>query len=120
LKLSLYPIIGTPELAQGHLFSPDIPPEKMQAYFHRIQDESYRAFLDMLFLNLPRPKRVATPMLVLGATKDNIFTAGEVKATAHAYNAKVEFFPMAHDMMLEAGWQSVADTILSWLAEQDV
>ena len=42
----------------------------------------------------------------------------EEQATARAYGTKAEIFPdMAHDMMLEASWQQVADRMLSWLAE---
>jgi hypothetical protein len=44
---------------------------------------------------------------------------GDVKATARAYGTQADFFPsMAHDMMLEAGWKSVAERILSWLMEK--
>jgi hypothetical protein len=42
-----------------------------------------------------------------------------VQATARAYGAEAHVFPaMAHDMMLEPGWQTVADRILAWLAER--
>ncbi len=38
-----------------------------------------------------------------------------------AYNTRTEIFPnVAHDMMLEAGWQSVADHILDWLHAQNL
>ncbi len=48
-----------------------------------------------------------------------MISAGEVEATARAYGTKAEMFPdMAHDMMLESGWQSVADRILGWLSER--
>jgi alpha-beta hydrolase superfamily lysophospholipase len=68
---------------------------------------------------LPHPKRVKTPTLVLGAADDTIFHVNEVQATARVYNTAAEIFPnMAHDMMLEAGWQQVADRILAWLNER--
>ena len=58
-------------------------------------------------------------MLVLGAEKDAVFGADEVEATARAYNTKAEIFKgMGHDMMLEPGWQSVAERIVAWLNEQ--
>ncbi|HZU65944.1 MAG TPA: alpha/beta fold hydrolase [Ktedonobacteraceae bacterium] len=118
LTLSLYPIIGTPALTREAFFSPDMPEEKVQAYFARMQDESYRAFLDMMIFSLPHPKRVNTPMLVLGGGRDRIFTRKEVEATGRAYGTQAEIFPtMAHDLMLEEGWQAVADRILVWLEE---
>jgi len=119
LRLSMLPIVSTPSLAQEAFFSSDIPEEKVAKYFAPLQDDSYRVYIDMLLLNLPRPKDVKTPMLVLGAADDTIFTPAEIKATAKAYNTQAEIFPnMAHDMMLESGWQAVADRMLGWLGEK--
>jgi pimeloyl-ACP methyl ester carboxylesterase len=118
LTWSLYPIIGTPSLTQEAFFSKEMPTEKIDRYFAWMQDESYPAFLDMMIFSLPRPRKVAVPMLVLGAANDTIFHPEEIEATAQAYHTRAEIFPnMAHDMMLEAGWQAVADRILSWLRE---
>jgi len=119
VTLSLYPIIGTPRLAGEAFFSLDMPAERRDSYFGRMQDESYFAFLDMLALNLPSPKKMDVPLLVLGAESDFFFSPSEVEATARAYKTQAECFPnMAHDMMLEAGWQSVADCILRWLGDR--
>jgi alpha-beta hydrolase superfamily lysophospholipase len=42
----------------------------------------------------------------------------EVEATARAYNTQAEIIPgVAHNSMLEEGWQRVADRILAWLNE---
>jgi pimeloyl-ACP methyl ester carboxylesterase len=113
---SLLPLVGSPRLAREAFFSDDIPHERLHAYFSRLQDESYRAFLDMLVLNLPHPARVRTPTLVLGAERDTFITRAEVEATARAYRTEATFFAMAHDMMLETGWPAVADHIVQWLA----
>ena len=116
LKLSLHPLVDTAKLAQQHFFSADMANSDIQSYFEQLHDESYRAFLDMLFLNLPKPKRVSTPILVLGGENDTIFSVKEVEATAKAYNTEAIIFPnMAHDMMLEKGWQGVADKIANWV-----
>jgi len=70
-------------------------------------------------LNLPKTERVNTPMLVLGAGCDGCFTTEEVIATARAYHTEAESFPdMGHNMMLEPGWQAVAERIDAWLADQ--
>src|SRR5579864_163336 len=118
--MKLYPIVGTPQLTREAFFTPDMPDEQVQTYFAGIQNESYRAFLDMIAFSLPRPRRVKTPMLVLGGEKDTIFNRKEVEATARAYHTSAKFFPMAHDMMLEKGWQDVADHILQWLGEMNL
>lgn len=119
LTLSMFPIVKTPQMTQEAFFSADMPEEKVRSYFSRLQDDSYRAYLDMMGLSLPRPKRVKTPLLVLGAADDGIISPSEIEATAQAYGTRAEVFPgMAHDMMLEGGWQTVADRILAWLNEQ--
>jgi pimeloyl-ACP methyl ester carboxylesterase len=121
LTLQLYPIIGTQELTREAFFSNTMSKEQVDVYFAHIQNESYRAFIDMIALSLPHPQRVKTPLLVMGGGRDTIFTPKEVKATARAYHTQAEIFPnMAHDMMLEDGWQVVANRMLAWLAEQDV
>jgi alpha-beta hydrolase superfamily lysophospholipase len=119
LRLSMYPIISVPGVCREMLFSEGMSEHEFRKYYDLLQDESFRAYLDMMFLNLPRPERVKTPILVLGATNDKAISVAEVESTARAYNTGAEFFPaMAHDMMLEAGWQTVADRILKWLEKQ--
>jgi pimeloyl-ACP methyl ester carboxylesterase len=119
LTWSLYPAVGTPDLCREVLFSADMPEPQVKAYFARLQDESYRAYMDMVFLNLPRLKKPKSPLLVLGAANDKAISVDEVEATAQNYGTKAEIFPdMAHNMMLESGWQAVADRILIWLKEQ--
>jgi alpha-beta hydrolase superfamily lysophospholipase len=96
-----------------------MPEETARGYFSRLQDESYRTYLDMMVFNLPRTHRLKTPMLVLGAADDGIISRGEVESTARAYGTTAEFFAnMAHDMIVEDGWPAVADRILGWLDEQ--
>lgn len=120
LTLSLQPFISTQALAHSLFFSADMPPDQVARYYGRLQDESFRMFLDALALNRPKPQKVKTPVLVMGGSQDTIFTVDEVKATAVAYHTEAIFFDMAHDMMLEAGWQQVADKIMNWLVVQGI
>jgi pimeloyl-ACP methyl ester carboxylesterase len=119
LTLSLFQVIRTPALYREAFFSADIAEEELRAYHAQVQDESFRAYVDMMALDLPRPQRADTPMLVLGTTGDNLIAPGEIEATARAYNTSAEFFPdMGHAMMLDIGWQGVAERILGWLDER--
>jgi len=121
LTWSLYPIVGTPKLTREAFFSADISPAILEEYFNQMQDESYLAFLDMMLFNLPNPEKVSTDLLIMGTEDDVIFHPEEVEATAEAYGKKPEIFKkMAHDMMLEDGWQIVADRILQWLGEKGI
>jgi alpha-beta hydrolase superfamily lysophospholipase len=121
LTMSMYPVVSTPQLAREAFFSADMSEEKVRSYSSRLQDESYRAYLEMMGFILPQTKKVKTPLLVLGAEDDGLISNREVEATARAYGTRAEFFPnMAHDMMLEEGWRMVAGRILDWLNEHDL
>ena len=114
LLLSLRPFIGSSALVREWFFTPDTPGEVVDHCMVRLQDESYPAFLDTLVV-LPRPRRVHVPVLVLGAERDPFFTVGEVRKSARAYRTEAEIVPgMGHDLMLDQGWQNVADRIDSW------
>jgi pimeloyl-ACP methyl ester carboxylesterase len=121
LTFSLYNLVATPALARDTFFSAGMSEEKALEYYRKLSDESFLAFLDILALNTRRPKRVKTRILVLGAEDDVLFRPAQVKATARAYHTQAVIFPrMANGMMLEPGWQSVADRIIHWLAEEGV
>ena len=122
VTMSLAPAVATPELARDLFFSASMPDVQVNSYQHRLQDESYRAYLDMLALDLVRTKRVnRVPILVLGAEHDAIVTQRQIRRAAALYGAEVEIFAdMAHDMMLEPGWQAVAERMDRWLKTQEL
>lgn len=116
LTLSMFPVVGTPDLAREHLFSPGLPAERLAEWYARLQDESYRAYLELMLLH--RPRTANTPVLVLGAGKDRLISRREVESTARAYHTQAEFFEeMPHNMMLEDGWQAVGARVVDWLRE---
>ena len=117
--LNLHHIIATPEQTQFAFFSKDMPLVTVRKYHAQMNNESFRAYLDMLGLNLARPQRVKAPLLVIGAERDAVISKKAVRDTARAYGTRAEMFPeLAHDVMLEAGWRSVAERMLEWLKEQ--
>jgi alpha-beta hydrolase superfamily lysophospholipase len=98
-------------------FTAATPQTVVDACHVKLQDESYLAFLDVLAPSRPRPTRQRAPMLVLGAARDGIIAAAHVHRTARAYGTRAEIFDgMGHDMMLEPGWQRVADRIDAWVS----
>lgn len=119
--LDAWYMMSTPALAKDAFFSDDYPDEKFLEYYACIQTESFRIALEASFLNLPRPGRIRTPLLVIGAEKDRLFTVSEQRKTARVYNTEAIIYPqMAHNMMLEPGWQTVADQILNWLNSRNL
>jgi pimeloyl-ACP methyl ester carboxylesterase len=114
---SLGSVGRSPELARESFFSAATPRADVTRYAAGL-DEEYlgKHVLGMLWFDLPKPNLVTTPMLVLGAENDILFSPREVRATAAAYHTEAEFIPgMAHDMMLEPGWADVAGRIHAWL-----
>lgn len=120
LTLSVYPLVATPALYRASFLSAGVSERDLRRLHARVQDDSFRALLDMVLLDLPQPRKVRdTPILVLGAD-DFIVRARQVRATARAYGVEAQIFPeMRHAMMLDMGWQAVADRIAVWLDSRD-
>lgn len=114
---NLYLLVETPERAKEFLFSENMADAEVLEYHRQLGKESYAGYLDTLRPRYLRPKRVKTRrVLVLGAVNDAIFEPSEIAATARAYGTKeIMFDGTAHDMMLEARWEDVADQIVKWL-----
>ncbi len=120
-RFRLAPVVETPESTRWAFFSADMPREQLLRYHAKMDDESFRMYLDLLGLNLVRTRKVKTPLLVLGARNDAVISNGDVEKTAKAYSTNAEFFSdMSHDMMLEKGWRPVAERILNWLKEKGI
>ena len=112
---SLLPLVKDPQIARELFYSKHLDEATALTYASRVQDEAYLAFLDMLVLNRPKPKRVSTPMLVVGGELDTIFPPQDTRATARAYGTDAVLFDAAHNLMLEPVWPAVAQTISDWL-----
>jgi pimeloyl-ACP methyl ester carboxylesterase len=111
-------LMNTPERAREFLFSAHTPNPIVESCAARLEPESRRAGLDQMF-RLPKPRLVISPLLVLGAQDDGTLANDEVTATARIYGTQAEFFSgMGHNMMLEPGWQAVAERIDGWLTSR--
>lgn len=98
-------------------FAGPVAVERLVRYAQLMQPESPRAVWDMTFFDLPQRWRMhLPPMLVLGADRDPLVPPEEVRLCAASYGVDAEIFPaMGHAMMLDAGWQQVAERINGWL-----
>ncbi len=118
LTLNPWHLVRTPERYGKMFYAANFPAQTLQTYHAQVQEESFRAYVDMLGFNLPRPEKIKTPLLVLGAAEDMSISPAEVEATARVYHTRAELFPaMGHALMLDTGWQAVAQRILDWLDE---
>jgi pimeloyl-ACP methyl ester carboxylesterase len=117
LTRSLRPVVATPDRVRRLFFSPSISDAEVELFAAKMGDEAFPAYLDMLFRDLCKPAQGA-PVLVLGAEKDAIFSVATTRRIAAAYDVEPILFPnMAHDMMLEQGWERVADAIADWVID---
>jgi pimeloyl-ACP methyl ester carboxylesterase len=114
---SLRPIIATDALVRDLFFTPETSPEIVEHCRAHLQDESYRAFLELVFGSV-NVARTDAPVLVLGAERDGILEPAEIRKLAAAYRTEAEIFPeMGHDMMLDHGWRDVADRVGHWIRD---
>jgi alpha-beta hydrolase superfamily lysophospholipase len=88
----------------------------IEAFQKRLHKESFLAGVGQLFayarLNLER-----TSMLVMAGANDRIFTVKEQRLTAERYGAELFVYEnMPHNLMIEIGWERVANDIHTWLS----
>ena len=113
--LSFKPMVGTPE-AFATFFSKRLPRPELERLQRRAQDESYRAFVDMLLMAAARPRPAGVPTLVLAGAEDALFTPAAERRLAEHHGAQFELFQgMGHDLMLDVGWEKVAARISAFL-----
>ena len=86
--------LNTPQAARENFYSASIPEPDVERYT-ALLDEEYlgRQLFDFTMLRLPKPERASTPLLVLGAECDAVFSHDEIRKTASAYGTEAEFFP---------------------------
>lgn len=97
-------------------FSADVAPDILAEARSHITVESPRALLDLtLRLHGGRPAMKVRPF-ILGAESDRIATPDDVRATATLYDVSPMMVPgLAHMLMLEPAWLTVAEPLLHWL-----
>lgn len=119
LTMSLYPLMSTSALVRELLFSSDTPEDVVAGCQARLGDESYRAFLDMLGLVRIHPRPGAVPLRIVLAERDQTIAPRDVRATAAAWGVDPQPFDIAHDLILEPGWEAVAQDVAGWLEGLD-
>ncbi len=109
---NLWPMVSTSERAATHFFAPGVDPDVLEHAASQLQSESYVAFLSML-TRLPRPAKVKSPVAVIAAEADLIFSVDEQRSLAAAYDAPLVLLPCGHDLMLDTCWPQLADEIIN-------
>ena len=111
-SMSWLPIIKNKTRLKRVMFSSNFPDEKMGAIVNSIQDESFLAFLEMVFLRLPPQKKSPVPIMVVGAEKDYLISENDTRKMAATFAVDPLIIKDAsHCFIMEEGWESTAENI---------
>jgi pimeloyl-ACP methyl ester carboxylesterase len=127
VTMSFVPVFNKYAKAKRLMFANTFPDDELQPIVARMQDESFRAYLDMMFLNLPKTKppgfnkRITdsellakTPevsILIIGGEDDFLVRPSALKKNAQQLNAEFMLMKGAHCINMEEGWERVAERI---------
>ena len=113
--LTLYPAVKNFKLFKYYLFFSENDEEKLKEYHKLVQNESFRAYIDMLLMRV-NYKKIHTKVLILGAEKDTIFPPNQINRLAKKFNSEATIFiSTGHNMMLEKDWEKVADAMINFI-----
>jgi len=116
--LNLTHVIAHRNWVREWFFSAGLAQNKLERYFKRLQNESFRAFLDLLIPIRPNTQLYQTPLFFIGGGADALISVREIEKSARALQAPAEIFADSpHDMMLDENWREVAGRILEWLQQ---
>ena len=79
ITLNLYGLVNSVDKSKWAFFSDNLPKDQLTKYTNLLSNESYLAFLNMLFPNVKLNFHKKRPMLIIAAENDNIFSVSENK-----------------------------------------
>jgi len=112
---SWLPILNQKNRLKKLMFRADFPDNHIDSTQHQLQDESFLAFLQMLW-NRPLIPKKHVPILVVGGGQDYLFSVKHTLSLSKSYSAELFILPNgSHTFMLESGWEEVAEKINHFL-----
>lgn len=109
------PSLVYPRVMRRALFSADVSDDRIETYARLVQRESPRALAELAGPVVTGRVPTDAPTLVLGVADDAIVPSWAVEATARTYDVDAAFVPrVAHAVMLDTGWTSVAAALREW------
>ncbi|UCH74019.1 MAG: alpha/beta hydrolase [Rhodospirillales bacterium] len=91
-----------------------------EGYGQRFTDESHRAWMEMCEPSFIDTSRIPDlPLMVIGGSEDHIIPPAFIRSAARVLGTTAEILPgLGHALMLESGWDEVAERIDGWLRAQ--
>ena len=119
LTFSWLPVLKNYKRLKKVMFRLDMPADKMKYYAAKLQEESFLVFLQMVLLKLPKVVKSKVPMLIIGGEKDFLIPASDTSKMARKFNTEPFIIKNAsHCLMLEQGWEMVADQIARFVSHE--
>jgi pimeloyl-ACP methyl ester carboxylesterase len=131
---SFKPVFNNKQKAKKLMFAPAVSDALIDEVVPRMQDESFRAYLDMMFLNLPKvkppgfvqpltnnnpsgktPEVYSVPLLIIGGEEDYLINKNALVKNAKQLRAELVMMKGGHNINLEEGWENVAERIEEFL-----
>lgn len=103
-------LIRSDALVRELFFTEATPDEIVTACRRQLQNESVLAVITTT-VRPPRPAKVTTPVSVIGARHDGVFTLEEQYDLAEAYGVEPLILDGGHDLMLDTSWPGLVESI---------
>ena len=112
LVFSLRPLFSDAKKVRNLLFTDRTPESIVQDCLARLQDDTILGLPDYLFLDLVKPAKITTKMLIFGAAEDRMIDAADIERTGRAYGQHPVVLPgLGHDMMIDQSWERAAEAV---------
>ena len=112
LTWNLKPLIEKREIAADLFLPDDATDDQIDTMWANLQEESYMAYLDMLFFVRSRPQLVHAPVEIIAGSEDRLFSVKESRRMAGAYGVELRVIEgAAHDLMLGPSWEEAARAV---------
>lgn len=111
VTMSFVPVFNSKTKAKKLMFAPSVSDALIDEVVPRMQNESFRAYLDMMLLNLPSTKPVNSSLLMIGGTDDYLIRPASLQKNAQQLGAAFLMMNGGHNINMEEGWERVADKI---------
>lgn len=96
----------------------DLPDQERTSLAKRCDGKtSFRAAVDAMMLDCPKPQPLNIPVVVLSGTRDWSIPQYKNERLARAYQGDHIVVPAAHDMMCDTQWEAAARSLLAWFEE---
>ena len=103
-------MVADADLVRELFFTPETPDDVVAATVERLQNESALAINTMAVRRI-KTDQVTSPMFVIGAEGDAVFSVAEQHELAAAYGVEADIMPGGHDLMLDTTWPALADRL---------